>query len=315
MLPADLHALGQDLRRAALRRRRRQARRIGAWVAVAVVAACGGVAVGAASLLGSPAPGRVQSDLQSAVRYALADHPGLRPETARVVATSPAATLYSIARRDGSYCAELIGTAQGVIYGFTCARAQRAPNGQLLLADAYAPNVSFINGSDGTSPPVVQFGRLPAGTISARAVFDNGVTEAIQAGLDGFFVYQPSPANQALARRMPMTLEFRDRDGLVWSYYDQPPQPISVREDGRITGDVLIDRAAQVELSAAAKIGLPGTRVFVPIHADGTFTWRGRPGSVVYSMSVRNAKGEPVSADTPVLTSAAVRRLLAPRSK
>ena len=99
---------------------------------------------------------------------------------------------------------------------------QRAANGQ-FLADAYAPSVPYSHDAAGASPPVVEFGRLPAGTVSARAIFDNGAVETIHQGLDRFFVYEPSPRYQALARRVPVTLEFRNQRNLTWSYYLQPP--------------------------------------------------------------------------------------------
>lgn len=305
LLPADLYAVGQDLRGAAARRSRRHTRRVAAGVAVVVATATAGVAIAATTLLGKPAPRAVQADLATAVRFALANHPALDFHTARVVATSKSATLYSLVAADGDYCAELIGASHGAIYGFTCSHQLRATNGQ-LLADAYAPGVSYFDGPGGASPPVVQFGRLPTGTVSARAVYGNGAAEEIRTGLEGFFVYEPSPKFQRLARRMPMTLEFRDGQNAIWSYYIEPPQPLRI--DGpRIGGRVLIDHAARVELDVASRGGANPTRISVPIHADGTFSWTRPPASVVYRVTVRNAEGDPVSADTSVVTLSAIR--------
>ena len=107
-----------------------------------------------------------------------------------------------------------------------------------------------------------------------------------------------------------MTLEFRDDDGLTWSYYLEPPQPLRI--DGRrITGHVLIDGAARVELDVGKRVGLNPDRVLVPIHADGTFSWTRRPGSVVYRVTVRDADDVPVSADTSVVTLATIRQQFA----
>lgn len=141
LLPADLYALGHDLRRAAARRNQRHTRRVAAAAVVVLATATAGVAIAATTLLGKPAPRAVQADLATAVRFALAKDPALDFDTARVVATSRSATLYSLDASNGDYCAELIGTSHGAIYGFTCSKQLRATNGQ-LLADAYAPGVS-----------------------------------------------------------------------------------------------------------------------------------------------------------------------------
>jgi hypothetical protein len=299
LLPADLHALGQDLRRAAARKARHRRRTAVAFVATAVLGACAGVAMAAASLLGSPAPQGAQIDLHRAVGWVNAK--GLRLQTAKIVAVSPAATLYSIADRRGNYCLELIGHTKGVIFGFGCESTQVAPSGQLLFSGS-APGASYVDGPDGTSPPIVQFGRLPPHTVSARATYDNGVQERIPIGLDRFFIYQPSPRLQALARRMPMTLEFNDGHGAIWSYYQQPPQPLRIDGEHHISGRVVIDHAEKVEIDVAPHVGALARQVYVPLHADGTFSWTGRPGDVVYRLTVRDAEGEPLSADTGVLT-------------
>jgi hypothetical protein len=305
LLPADLYAIGQDLRRAAVRRERRHKRRGVAAVAGLIAAATAGVAVAASGILGNPAPHAVQADLRTAVRFALANHPRLDVQTAHVVATSRSATLYSLVAANGDYCAELLGTTYGAIYGFTCSKQLRSSSGQ-LLADAYAPNVSYFIGADGAAPPVVQFGRLPGGTVSARALYDNGEAEVIKTGLDRFFVYEPSSRFQTLARRIPMTIEFRDGNGLTWSYYIQPPQPLRV--DGRrISGRVLVDGADRVEFNVASRPGASPRQVFVPLHADGSFAYTRAPGSAVYRVTVRDKVGGPVSSDTSVVTLSAVR--------
>ena len=298
LLPADLHALGHDLRQAAVRRTRRRHHRVLAFVAIVALGAGASVAV-ATSLLGSPAPQGAQIDLHRAVGWVKAKN--LRLQTARIVAMSPAATLYSIADKRGNYCLELIGHTKGVIFGFGCESGQVAPSGQLLFS-GNAPGASYVDAPDGTSPPIVQFGRLPPHTVSARATYDNGMRERITIGLDRFFIYQPSPRLQPLARRMPMTLEFLDGHGAIWSYYQQPPQPLRIDGEHHISGRVVIDRAAKVELDVAQHAGANPRQIYVPLHADGTFSWRGRPGDVVYRLTVRDAEGEPLSADTGVLT-------------
>jgi hypothetical protein len=308
LLPADLHALGLDLRRAALRRRRRAQCRAVAFVAIVALGAGAGVAV-ATSLLGSPAPRGAQIDLHRAVAWVNA--PGLRLQTAKVVAASPAATLYSIADKRGNYCVELIGQTNGLIFGFGCESTQVYAVTHQLLFSGTAPGASYVDAPDGTSPPVVQFGRLPPNSRSARAIYANGAQESVPIGLDAFFVYQPSPGLQELARRTPMTLAFRDRDGSTWSYYLQPPQPLTVHGDHDISGRVVIAHAAKVEIDVAPKAGANAKQVFVPLHADGSFAWQGAPGSVVYRLTVRDANDVPLSADTGVLTPKAMREMSA----
>jgi hypothetical protein len=309
LLPADLYALGHDLRRAAARRRRRARRRAVVAVGAVIATATAAVAVGASTLLGASAPRAVQIDLATAVEFALLKHPVLDPHTAHVAATSASATLYTVAAKNGDYCAELIGATRGATYGFTCSVQQRTANGQ-FLADAHAPSLTYFDNAAGRSPPVVQFGRLPAGTVSARAVYDNGAVETIQPGLQRFFIYEPSPRYQALARRMPLTLEFRNESKSTWSYYLEPPQPLRV-DSRRISGRVLIDGAERVELDVAPSRGASPSPVFVPIHADGTFSWTRRPHSIVYRVTVRDAQNNPVSADTNVMTLASIRRQFA----
>jgi hypothetical protein len=298
LLPADLHALGQDLRRAAARRARRRHRKVVAFIAIVALGAGASVAV-ATSLVGSPAPRGAQIDLRRAVGWISAKDLG--KESARVVALSPAATLYSIADKRGNYCLELIGHTKGMIFGFGCESTQVTPSGQLLFS-GNAPGAAYVDAPDGTSPPIVQFGRLPPHTVSARATYDNGAHEAIPVGLDRFFVYQPSPRLQALARRIPMTLEFFDGHGSSWSYYQQPPQPLTIDGDHHISGRVVIRDAAKVEIDVAKYAGALARQLFIPLGADGTFSWTGRPGDVVYRLTVRDKDGRQLSADTGVLT-------------
>jgi hypothetical protein len=79
----------------------------------------------------------------------------------------------------------------------------------------------------------------------------------------------------------------------------------------QISGHVLIDHASQVRIDVAPRVGAMSTPVFLPLHADGTFSWTGQPGSSAYRLTVLDAQGESVSADTGVLTPKRIRQMSA----
>lgn len=316
MLPADLHALGGDLRVAATRVATRARRRRRAFMAISilvVLGACGGAALAAAGLLGAPAPAGVQTDLHRAARFTWNGHSVLQVQNAIVVAQGRDAMLYSVRDGQGNYCAELLGTGRTLIFGFSCSLSRHAPNGQ-LLADSVGTNVQYAVPRNGVSVPVVQFGRLPLRTESARAVYGNGAVDKIPLGLDGFYVYEPTGHMQELARRLPMTVQFLDRDAHpVWSYYVQPPQPLRV-EDGAlptVSGHCVIAGASKVRVNVSPYFSAPSTIVYIPIHRDGSFSWTGHRGERVYNVTVVDDNALPVSADAEPLTTEGVKAMTA----
>jgi hypothetical protein len=308
VLPADLHVLREDLLAAANQVTARARRRHRAGLAVSVLLVLGafaGAAVAAVSLLGRAAPSGVQRDLHRAARFEWNGHSGLQVQKAVVVAVSADATLYSVRDNRGNFCAELVGTGKALIFGFSCSLSRGAPNGETLTDDA-GTSVDYAVPSDGIAAPVVEFGRLPLHTTSARVVFANGVIANIQLGLDGFFVWEPTGRLQTLARRLPLTLEFLDRTGQpVWSYYVQPPQPLHVEGAGPslISGHVVIAGARKVRVNVSPFLSAPSTIVNIRIRGNGSFAWTGHPGERVYSVTVVDGHGLAVSADAQPLTS------------
>lgn len=202
-------------------------------------------------------------------------HPGLVKATARVIAEAPDATLYGINDRGGNYCIELVGAHRGLVWSFSCELGLSA-DGRYVTPGAAGSDVSSIV-VNGVEPPVVWWGRLTSGTSKARAVYPDGTREQIPLGRHGFFVNEPSEANQALARREPMTIEFLRSDGSVsLSTEVLPPQPLTVRGtfSGTISGHVQINSAAKIEIETRHS-RKPQTS-YLRIKSDGTFSvpWR-----------------------------------------
>jgi hypothetical protein len=289
LLPADLHELGLDLRAAAARTTARARRRHRALLAsglLLLLGAFAGAAIGAVSFLGSAAPKEVQTDLHRYGRFFPAQRT-LREQTAVAVARSRSATLYSVLDTHGNYCSELVGRGT---YGLSCNLSTRAENGQMLV-NAAGTNVDYELSAEGEAPPVVEFGRLPPHAVAARAVLGDGTVESVRLGLHGFYVYEPR--DQRAARSRPLTMQFLDRAHRpVWSYYVQPPLPLRA-EGRRVLGRAEIAGAVKIRINHS-----PGMQEYVPIHADGTFTWTApADDTTLYGITAVNRDGLPVSAD------------------
>ena len=268
-LPADLDALLDDLRPAAVRAAALSRRvRISAAIAAAALL-CTGAALAAEHFLGEPAPPGVQGSLHAAARFV--EQRGLEAETARVVATAPDATLYGVGHEGGTYCAEVVGAAHGLVVGGECearfdpSRPGSERNGISL------PGASVV--VEGAVPPAVVWGKLHRGAAGAEAILGDGTREPVSVGLDGFWIYEPSDAKQAVARRAPIEIEERSADGTaVWTTHFEPPLPLAVEGTPieRISGTVEIGGAATVEIRNLAGFGRPQT---IQLASDGSFTW------------------------------------------
>jgi hypothetical protein len=270
-LPAHLDALLDDLRPAAARaaaRHRRDHRLRFAAAALAVAAVFAGAALAATRLLGDPAPPAVQSQLHAMARFVV--QPGLREQTARVVATAPDATLYGVYDERGNYCVELIGARRGLVFAFSCGFAfgtRSAEAGGGAMGAAPQQNVIV----DGVVPPVVVFGKLRNDAVAADALLGDGTRERVEIGLGGFFLYEPSAAKQPVARRRPIQIVERNAaGGSVWQTYFAPPIALATT-DRRVSGTLEIAGATQ--LLVGEEPGAFPRPQPVRVGPDGSFSW------------------------------------------
>src|SRR5919201_5866071 len=129
------------------RRRRRRLVRAGA-IASAALLALAGAGLGAATLLGWPAPVHVKKEL-AAVDQGLPADLRLNPdaEHARAVASTETATLYAASLRDGGSCTEIV-TAGDRGRGATCSTGAELATRTLDVA------VPFGDGAGPDAPGV-----------------------------------------------------------------------------------------------------------------------------------------------------------------
>jgi hypothetical protein len=256
-------------------RRSRNRGRIGIAVALGAAVIVSS-AIAAVTLLGRPAPKGIQATIHSSAVSLFTGHPGLVKATARVVAESPDATLYGISDRQGNYCVELIGASRGLVWSFNCDQGWRVGD-RYFAGGSVGSQVSSIMVA-GVEPPVVWWGRLTSGTTRAQAVYPDGTTEQIPLGSNGFFVYQPSPDNQLLARRQPMTIQFLRKDGSsAYSLQVLPQQPLAVQGTWSeiISGRALVAGAKKIQIEEWRNKRTPITR-YIPLPPNGTFTFKRR---------------------------------------
>lgn len=271
-------------------------RKIGLATAAAA-AVIAGSAIAAVTLLGQPAPKSVQADIHRSAVILFANHPGLVKSTARVLAESADATLYGISDQQGNYCVELVGASRGLVWSFSCAEGLRVGT-HYFAGGSVGSDVSSIT-VDGVEPPVVWWGRLTSGTTKAQAIYPDGATEQIPLGSNGFFVYEPSPEFQRLARRAPMTIQFLHQDGSpAYSNEVLPPQPLTTtgpNQHQTISGRVLITGAASVAIYGKVLGENPAS--LIPIRADGTFnaTASIKPHGEFGVLQVVDKNGRPLS--------------------
>lgn len=276
--------------------RPRHRRKVGTAVVVAAAVIVGS-AIAAVTLLGRPAPKGIQTTIHSSAVGFFPEHPGLVRTTARVVAESPDATLYGISDRQGNYCVELIGAGKGLVWSFRCDQGWRVGD-HYFAGGSAGSDVSAIT-VDGAEPPVVWWGRLTEGTTKAQASYPDGTTEQIPLGRNGFFVYEPSPENQLLARRVPMTIQFLRHDGSpAYSIELLPQQPLAVRGtwSETITGRVRVTGAAKIQINEWRSRRTPVAR-YISIRPDGTFTlkWRLRQDTPYLEMHVVDRNNKPLT--------------------
>jgi hypothetical protein len=246
-----------------------------AAVAAAVLALGASMAAAAIVVLGQPAPKPLRDHLHAVIVGAFGNHPGLQTQTARVLAEAPDATLYGIADKKGNYCLELLGARRGLVYGQGCS----AGNGQGTQGGKLdTPVISLV--THGTVPPVVHFGRLPTGTVAARALYADGSSQPIPIGLNNFFLFEASTQHERIARSQPLLIQLTTRTGGTLSYQLLPPQPITSTGNhyNEISGKVLVQSADKVQVTiqdSNPAIRRPKIE-YAPIAANGDFHWSGR---------------------------------------
>lgn len=311
------NALQRDLETAYARflirsgRRRRVART--AAIACAGVAMLAGAGIGAAALLGWPAPLHVKRDL-AAVDQGMPADLRLNPdvEHARAVASMGTSTLYAASLRDGGSCTEIV-TAGERGRGATCATGADLATRPLDVA------VPFDDGA-GHDAPVVLGGRIndPSGS-SVEAVYADGATDPIPLGEDRYFLFEVPAEHRASAHAFGLELVARSGGGSVVGRakipadWDDPAVPderaplfVSTRSDDSDFTKVY-GLEGHVSASGATRLELDyddGTRVTIPLRADGSYEYtlpadRTDDFMQPRTLVARNEKGD-VVASAPV---------------
>jgi hypothetical protein len=221
-----------------------------------------------------PVPKGVQKQLHEQATGFFGSNRALVAQRARVVAQARDATLYGIHDRLGNYCIELLGAKKGLTYGFSCRPGIRIGTRGVTGGEVDSPVTSIV--VDGVVPPVIHFGRLPSGTVGARALFADGSRQKIPIGTDGFFVYEPSPGHMDVSRRGITVIQLLEPNGTPLTYQLLPQQPVTSigKHYERISGRVVIDGAAAVQVTVGLNRGR-GRTISVPL-SGGRFTWSGR---------------------------------------
>jgi hypothetical protein len=264
-----------------IRRRRRLARTAAAASAGALVLA--GAGLGAAALLGWPAPVHVKNEIAAVDRGLPADL-RLNPdvEHAQAVASTETATLYAASLHDGGSCTEIV-TAGDRGRGATCTTGAELASRAL---DVTLPT----DVGDGPESSVVIGGRINAAAgASLEARYSDGSSEEIPLGEDRYFLFEVPAEHRASVRASGVELVARDGDGSVVGRtsipadWDDPPVPdekaplyVSTRSDESdftkvygLEGHVGAAGAATLELD----YGDESTPISIPISADGSYAY------------------------------------------
>jgi hypothetical protein len=313
---ATTDALQHDLRTAYSRLlvRRARRRRVAIVSALAATGALllGAAALGAATLLGWPAPRHVQNDIAAVDRGLPADL-RLNPdvEHARAVASTATATLYAASLRDGGSCTE-IATAGARGRGATCATA--ADQARRAI-DLVAP---FDDGA-GPDSPVVLGGRINTAVGSSlEAVYPDGAHQDVALGEDRYFLFEVPAEHRESVHASGLELIARKGDGSVlgratlpadWDDAavpdEQAPLYVSTRSDESdftkvygLEGHVSVPGAVRLELDYG-----DGTRATIPIRDDGSYEYAVPPDRIgdfmhPLTLAARDKSGNVVASTT-----------------
>ena len=279
LLQRDLvAAYGRLLQRRA--RRRRLARATA--VAATGLLVLSGAAFGTARLLGWPAPEHVKREL-AGVDQGLPADLRLNPdvEHARAVAATATATLYAATLKGGGSCTEIVTDgARG--RGATCTTAAQLASRPL---DVTLP---FDDGA-GPGAPVVVGGRVNAAAGERLEIaYADGSAEPVPLGDARYFLFDVPVERRASVRASGFELVARRAGGTVVARATVPadwddaaagdeeaPLYVSTHSDESdftkvygLEGHVSAPGAQTLELDYG-----DGTRVQIPLRADGTYEY------------------------------------------
>lgn len=256
----------------------RRARWIGG---AAVVTVAIGSAAAASGVLGDPAPEPIRAHL-AAVDEGLPDDLRVNPDVEHAMAVASTATgvLYAADVIGGGYCYEV--ATEGVRpRGAVCVRPDRVGE-QPIAISAPIP-------SDPTAALLVA-GRInDAGIASVVARYPDGTSEDIEAGLDGYWMFEVGDAARQLALFDGLEIVGLGADGTELAVVAVPPladddptgtahdaeQPIfvsTISEGQDLTLVLGIEGSVNVEGASTLELQYPdGTTAAVPLAADGTY--------------------------------------------
>jgi hypothetical protein len=287
------------------RRRRARVRRVAVTVigsALAITAA----AAASVQLFGWPAPGHVKADI-AAVDQGMPEDLRLRPdvEHARAVAQSGDSTLYIAELKGGGHCYEIV-TAGDRGRGATC--RTRAD----LAAQPIELTLPSDDGGSDSAPVTVGGGtNLKAASLLTVRYGENGPTDEIALGDDGYFVFNVPQRHRADAHRSALIFSAMTDKGVVIASatvpadWDGPahadteePIFVNTRSDSNdftkvyeISGHVSVDGAVELELSYGN-----GARARIPLQANSDYSYLVPPDRVddfmiPRTLSARDAQG------------------------
>jgi hypothetical protein len=262
------------------RRRRRRLRALG-LTALAVVGVSG-LALAAATFVGSPAPGSVKNDIagvDAGMPAALRLNPDVR--NARSVAATGSSTLWVADLADGGRCLELTTTY------YPNVRAPGCSTGTALAAGPISATLPNDETSDPAAPVVIAGHVEPASAASLAIELNDGRTLPVPFGAQRFYVIDLTGADAADARAHGLALVASDRDGAEVARVTVPADwdagqadvdaattsDVTTRSDSRdftkvlgVDGILRDPRPASLELVYDAN-----TTVAIRVAADGSF--------------------------------------------